>query len=326
MDWSLERKVMQSEIRRMDFDFEEMAMKLFELQARLNPLYKQYLELIRRPPGMIRSMDEIPFLPIRFFKEFEVRTGSFNPERIFLSSGTGNMVRSQHLVRELEWYHWISRTGFEQAFNRPISDFIHLAYLPSYVLNPQSSLLEMIKMFIERSGGGFFHDDVLGMTKRIESNQTGKSILIWGVSYALFQWKEKKKWGDQCQVIETGGMKGQEKEITREELHQQIVNNFGVPQVISEYGMTELMSQSYAQSDGKFVPKFTFRIVPRNMNDPLSNEHAGLTSALNVVDLANLDSCAFIATDDIGRVDEDGRFTVMGRLDSSDIRGCNLLI
>lgn len=326
MDWPKERKILQSEIRRLDFDFEALAMKLFFLQARFNPLYKQYLALIKRPPETVQSLLEIPFLPIRFFKELTVRTGSFHPEKVFLSSGTGQTTRSRHLVRELEWYHDVSSICFEQAFGRSISDFLHVAYLPSYVDNPQSSLLEMIQTFIQASGGGFFHDDAIGMTKLIESNKTGKPVLIWGVSYALFQWKENMSWGHRCQVIETGGMKGREKEITREELHQRIISNFGLQRVSSEYGMTELLSQSYSLSDGKFAPMFTFRVLPRNINDPLSNENTGYTAALNVIDIANLDSCAFIATDDIGKVDRDGSFMVMGRLDNSDIRGCNLLV
>jgi len=183
----------------------------------------------------------------------------------------------------------------------------------------------MLDQFMKRGQGGYYHSDPAGLSVELEKTIKEPTIL-WGVSYALYNWPMRLQLSGDTLVMETGGMKGREKEMTRQELHQKIMENFGVTSVCSEYGMTELMSQAYALSEGLFVPGPCMRVVPRQINDPLSREQPGQQAALNIIDLANVDSCAFIATDDLGRVYGDGRFEVLGRLDRSDIRGCNLLL
>lgn len=326
MNWESERVIWINKIKSRTFDFDEMALKLFHFQYQTNTIYKAYADLIKRTPDSVKDIRDIPFLPIRFFKEFQVKTGNFNSEVTFKSSGTGQIERSQHEIRDVNWYHWISAACFDQAF-APYShkDFSHLGYLPSYASNPQSSLLSMINFFIEESEGGYYHGHPGLIIEQVES-MPGKKYILWGVSYALYQWHGKQAWVDKCIIIETGGMKGHEREMTREELHEQIKLNFGVGTVQSEYGMSELLSQCYSMKGGVFNPSFSTKILPRCINDPLSIEKSNQTAALNIIDLANVDSCAFIATDDIGKIYDGGTFIVTGRLDNSDIRGCNLLV
>ncbi|MEP7322494.1 MAG: acyl transferase [Saprospiraceae bacterium] len=326
MNWETERVIWMNKIKSRTFDFDEMALKLFHFQYQTNPIYKSYADLIKRAPDSVKDIRDIPFLPIRFFKEFQVKTGIFKSEVTFKSSGTGLVERSKHEIRDVEWYHWVSAACFDEAF-APYShkDFNHLGYLPSYAANTQSSLLSMINFFIGESDGGYYHDQPDLIVSQVESIQD-KKYLLWGVSYALYQWQGLQKWSDKCAIIETGGMKGHEREMTREELHEKIKLNFGIGIVHSEYGMSELLSQCYSMSGGLFNPSFTTKILPRCINDPLSIEKNNQTAALNIIDLANVDSCAFIATDDIGKIYDEGNFIVTGRLDNSDIRGCNLLV
>lgn len=326
MNWESERVTWMNQIKSKTFDFDEMAIKLFHFQYQANTIYKAYADLIKRTPGCVKDVCEIPFLPIRFFKEFHIKTGNFKSELTFKSSGTGLLAQSHHEIRDVDWYHWVSAACFDQAFT-PFKhkDFTHLGYLPSYAANPQSSLLNMINFFIRESEGGYYHDSPESMVALVES-MPGKKYLLWGVSYALYQWNGHQEWIDKCAIIETGGMKGLEREMTREELHERLKFNFGVGLVHSEYGMSELLSQCYALEGGLFNPSFTTKILPRCINDPLSIEKNNQTAALNVIDLANIDSCAFISTDDIGKIYESGAFIVTGRLDNSDIRGCNLMI
>ncbi|MEO5582801.1 MAG: acyl transferase [Saprospiraceae bacterium] len=326
MNWESERLIWKNKIKSRTFDFEEMALKLFYFQYQINGVYKAYADLIKRTPESVKDIHEIPFLPIHFFKEFQIKTGNFVSEVTFKSSGTSHAARSQHEIRDLDWYHWVSAACFDQAYTPYIhKDFNHLGYLPSYAANPHSSLLSMINFFIRESEGGYYHDRPELIINKVEEKK-GKRCLLWGVSYALYQWQGHQEWLDKCTIIETGGMKGHEREMTREELHEKIKLNFGVGLVHSEYGMSELLSQSYSMGSGLFSPSFTTKILPRCINDPLSIEKNNQTAALNIIDLANMDSCAFIATDDIGKKYDSDTFIVTGRLDNSDIRGCNLLV
>jgi hypothetical protein len=325
MHWETERKGIMDLIRRGDYVFDELALRLYNAQYAFNPVYREYIDLLYGRAPAINACEEIPCLPIGFFKTKEVRTGSYRPCLIFESSATTGQQRSRHFIREPGWYHEMASVCFTHIFGREPARFRHLAVLPSYAANPASSLLHMLDQFMKWGEGGYFHTDPSGLNRELAKTLT-KPTILWGVSYALYRWPMPLQLSGDTLVMETGGMKGREKEMTRQELHQKIRENFGVTSVCSEYGMTELMSQAYALSEGFFVPGPCMRVVPRQINDPLSREQPGQQAALNIIDLANVDSCAFIATDDLGRVYGDGRFEVLGRLDHSDIRGCNLLM
>ncbi|HNR06547.1 MAG TPA: acyl transferase [Saprospiraceae bacterium] len=325
MHWETERKGIMDLIRLGGFVFDELALRLYEAQYAFNPVYRAYLDLLYGSAPAVNTCEEIPCLPIEFFKTKEVRTGSYNPSLVFESSATTGQQRSRHFLREPGWYHEMASVCFSHIFGQQPGQFRHLAVLPSYAENQASSLLYMLDQFMKRGQGGYYHSDPAGLSVELEKTIKEPTIL-WGVSYALYNWPMRLQLSGDTLVMETGGMKGREKEMTRQELHQKIMENFGVTSVCSEYGMTELMSQAYALSEGLFVPGPCMRVVPRQINDPLSREQPGQQAALNIIDLANVDSCAFIATDDLGRVYGDGRFEVLGRLDRSDIRGCNLLL
>lgn len=313
-------------IRAGGISFDEIALRLFELQYRDNPVYRQYVNLIYGDRPEINKLADIPFLPIQFFKSHRVETGNYKPAITFESSGTTGQIRSRHSVRDPYWYHLIATNCFNQAFSPDsVTDFSHLAVLPNYAENKSSSLIYMVDQFIAESSGGYYHQSRGDIKFQID--KTGvKKIAIWGVSFALYRWPEVIHWPSGTLVIETGGMKGKSKEITRTELHKDLKQQFLNARIVSEYGMTELLSQAYALQDGVFEPNSTLKVLPRKINDPLSSEQANYQAVLNIIDLANIDSCAFIATEDLGKVYEDGRFEVLGRLDHSDIRGCNLLV
>jgi len=309
----------------LDFLFEEIALELFYYQAKLNKVYKEYLELIHVDASRINNIHDIPFLPISVFKSHLITTGEYIPRKVFSSSGTTDRSRSKHLIRDTDLYHRISALCFLDAFEHSIDQTIHIGILPSYTTNSDSSLLFMLDYFIKKGGGNYFHRDPIGLVDYIGLNQN-KIKFLWGVSYALLNWKYSFPVVPNLQIIETGGMKGMQQEITRSELHEKIKGNFLQDSIASEYGMTELLSQSYALKDGIFKFSPTLKVYPRSISDPLSPERLNTTAALNIIDLANIDSCCFIATEDIGKVYHNQTFEVLGRLDNSDVRGCNLLI
>lgn len=326
MEWEEERLRICALILDGNFNFETLALELFKLQYKWNPIYQDYVTMIGRSPEEVDSISQIPFLPIQFFKSHEIKNGIFKAEKTFTSSGTSGQERSRHSIRDLSWYRKISALCFNHSFKlNPLLELKHLAMLPSYQENSDSSLLYMMTQFIHHAGGGFFHQDPIGLAEALGTYDDTRPIVLWGVSYALYQ-SPFFHLRNGLTVIETGGMKGKEREMTREELHLKIRENFGVTEVASEYGMTELISQAYAPSGGVFYPSPTLRIIPRCITDPFLIESFGQTGAINVIDLGNIDSCAFIATDDIGKVYTNGSFEVLGRLDHSDIRGCNMLI
>lgn len=313
-------------------DFTAKALDLFRYQARHNPVYTSYLQQLRLQPQEVKALEQIPFLPIEFFKTHQVMTDQFAPEATFYSSGTTQQARSRHFVSHLRWYQHTTKLIFEQTYG-PLSDYVVLALLPSYLEQGGSSLVSMVAYFVQQTGQqeeGFYlqaHDVLLQSIK--QARQRGKKVLLIGVSYALLDWAEtlqgREDFGG-VTIMETGGMKGRRREMIREELHRHLQAGFGVNKIHSEYGMTELLSQGYSTGDGIFWPGYTMRLLLRDLNDPFDVGTHHRSGGINVIDLANVDSCAFIETKDIGRLHHDGSFEVLGRFDNSDIRGCNLLI
>ncbi len=310
--------------------FEALALKIFRFQYRNNPLYHRFVESLSVSPSHINHVSQIPFLPIEFFKSHIVQTGSFHPEAVFSSSGTTGMVTSKHYVKDLIIYQESMLAGFKRFFGKP-SDYVILALLPSYLEREGSSLVYMseklIKMSKDRRSGFYLHDyqklsQLLSQLKK----QNQKTLLI-GVTYALLDLAEQYPIHfPELILMETGGMKGKRKELVREALHEQLKQAFGVPHVYSEYGMTELLSQAYSKGEGIFSTPPWMKIFIRDVNDPLSLVAQGKSGGINVVDLANLYSCSFIATQDLGKKISSDEFEILGRFDNSDVRGCNLLV
>ena len=313
------------------FGFETLALEIFRFQAQENPVYRQYLQYLNIDPGAVFSLEKIPFLPIEFFKTQEVKTGKFEAETIFKSSGTTQQERSRHFVADLPFYLQNTERIFEQFYG-PLTDYVFLALLPSYLEQGESSLVAMVAHFIKRSGQqeqGFFLHQLDELKKAIRNaRKSGKKVMLFGVTYALLDLAESTGEADLSEVIimETGGMKGRRKEMIREELHTILKAAFKVENIHSEYGMTELLSQAYSAGNGIFQTPKTMQILLRDLNDPFEINPNLRSGGMNVIDLANIDSCCFIETKDIGKLHANGTFEVLGRFDNSDIRGCNLLV
>jgi hypothetical protein len=313
-------------------DFTQMALSLFRYQAQHNVVYKAYLQNLHIHPDQINTLEQIPFLPIEFFKQQKVATGNFEPEVTFQSSGTTQQTRSKHYVADLAWYNHVTKHIFEHFYG-PLEQFVVLALLPSYLEQGGSSLVAMADYFMKQTGQseeGFYLHNRKKLHQTIDAARAGgKKVLLIGVSYALLDWAEELKGNysfSGVTIMETGGMKGRHREMVREELHSFLKKGFGVDKIHSEYGMTELLSQGYSMGDGIFKPGQTMQILLRDLNDPFDIGTHHRSGGINVIDLANIDSCAFIETKDIGRMHTDGTFEVLGRFDNSDIRGCNLLV
>ncbi len=313
-------------------DFEATALTVFHYQASANPIYAQYLKLLRKEAASVGRLADIPYLPIALFKHYPLQTGgSWQAVQIFSSSGTTGVHTSRHLLRDEDWYKQLASKAF-QAIYGDLSDWIVLALLPSYLERGGSSLVFMAEAFIRQSQSalsGFYLHDLRGLSDLLaREKNSGQQILLIGVSFALLDLAEQfpQNLPDNVVVMETGGMKGRRRELTRQELHAQLKSSFGLRYIHSEYGMTELLSQAYAPRDGLFYPAPTMRVLSRELSDPLSIRTDAQTGALNIIDLANLDTISFIATDDLGRVYPDHTFEVLGRMDASDTRGCNLLL
>jgi phenylacetate-coenzyme A ligase PaaK-like adenylate-forming protein len=312
---------------RSDEEFLELAKKSFAFQYEHNRIYRNYVDLSGKKPSNITALDDIPFLPISFFKTHEVSCASIPDPLIFESSGTTDQKRSKHFVIDPTIYQLSFIKAFEHFYGHP-EDYVILALLPSYMDNDQSSLIYMIDQLTELtadSDSGFFLNDYDRLLEVIERKRQHKKVMLIGVSYALLDFAEK--YGpdlSDCIVMETGGMKGRRRELTKEELHQELCAGFNVEAIHSEYGMTELLSQAYSFGSGIFQAPSWMRILTRQYNDPycyVENKSGGI----NVIDLANIYSCSFIATQDLGRIKNDG-FEILGRFDDSDLRGCNLLV
>jgi hypothetical protein len=272
---------------------------------------------------------DIPFLPISFFKIFSVVTGRHVPERVFLSSGTGTPEnRSKHLITDIHLYEWTFKTEYERRYG-PVDQQIIIALLPSYQENEQSSLLYMVKKLMEWTGDSRSQFVSLDFEKLLallpELKKSGKKIILFGVAYALMELAEQHQPDlSFLTIIETGGMKGKRQELVKAELHRILCEAFHVKSIHSEYGMTELLSQAYSPGAGIFYPSETMKILVREPQDPFTLKTAG-RGAVNVIDLSNVDSCGFIETEDMAQLYEDGSFEILGRMDNSEMRGCNML-
>jgi hypothetical protein len=294
-------------------------------------VYRSYVDLLGVNHGTIDSIDKIPFLPAGFFKEHRIITGEFPEAKIFESSGTSGTRTSRHLVADLSIYEKSISGAFRLFYGDPAEYFI-AALLPSYTDRQNSSLIFMMNEIIKKSNyrdSGFYADNITELLSNISSAKNkNRKILLVGVSFALLELAEKYHPDlSAASVMETGGMKGRRKEITRGELHSILKKSFNVEDIHSEYGMTELLSQAYSKANGIFYSPPWMKIIIRDPQDPLTVlTEPGRTGGINIIDLANINSCSFIATDDLGKLHENGSFEVLGRLDNSDIRGCNLLI
>jgi hypothetical protein len=312
------------------YEFEQASLAIFNKQAENCQVYKEYIYHLRISTKDVRSLTQIPYLPISFFKTHDVLSSPNTPEIIFSSSGTTGMIQSKHLVSDVSIYEQSFNMAFEQFYG-DIANTCLLALLPSYLERDGSSLIYMVDALLNQSkhaDSGYFlhnHDELYLKLKKLQSaNQ--KTILI-GVTYALLDFIEKYKLDfPELIVMETGGMKGKRKEMVREELHQLLQEGFGVQTIHSEYGMTELLSQAYSYGNGVFNCPPWMKIFLRDTNDPLSLSANNKTGGINIIDLANVNSCSFIATQDLGKLLPDGSFEVLGRFDNADIRGCNLLV
>ena len=313
-------------------EFESFALKLFRFQASANEIYKKYVEARQIKVEDVKSIQDIPFLPIRFFKDFPVVCGEEKDfPGFYSSSGTTGMITSKHYFWSETWYLEHAQILFEKEYGK-LTDFHVLALLPAYLERKGSSLVSMADHFIRKSESehsGFYLYNQEELLRKLEFLAKGnRKVLLLGVTFALLDLAESRKSMpemDNLIVMETGGMKGRRKEMIRKEVHEILKKFFEVKEIHSEYGMTEMMSQAYSKGNGKYTLPTSLRVMLRDVNDPLSwsNRKQG---GINVVDLANFHSCAFIETQDLGRFDENGELEVLGRFDNSEIRGCNLLV
>ena len=309
--------------------FEEVALEIFNFQAAENPVYKAYLQALGVEAGSVNTIDKIPFLPIRFFKSHAIRTTVFEPAVVFESSGTTGSINSRHLVKDLALYEESFTKGFE-LFYGSIKDYCIIGLLPSYLERNNSSLVLMVDKFIrlsEHPQSGFYLNEYEQLFAIINELETRKQkVLLVGVTFALLDFAEKHSLSLQNTIImETGGMKGRREEMIRPAVHEILKKAFHTPAIHSEYGMTELLSQAYSKGEGIFNCPPWMKILLRDDEDPFFIKSEG-SGAINVIDLANIYSCSFIATDDAGKLYADGSFEVLGRIDGSDLRGCSLMV
>ncbi|MBT1703496.1 acyl transferase [Chryseosolibacter indicus] len=313
-----------------DLAFENIALTLFRFQASSNTIYKAYIDNLGVSVNQITSVNEIPFMPISFFKNHTIKTGTWNDAAIFTSSGTTGSTTSIHHIQDLDFYLNHAEQCFIKAFGE-LSDYHFLALLPSYLERSNSSLVAMLQHFIKKSASpysGFYLHDKEKLLRDINTLKTdSRKTILWGVTFALLDLAEHEQPDlSNCLIFETGGMKGRRKEITRQELHKTLRNGLNANKIYSEYGMTELLSQAYSDGSERFYCNPWIRIIGREITDPFHKGILDQTSAINVVDLANVHSIAFIETEDLGKVYEDGSFEILGRMDNSDVRGCNLMV
>lgn len=311
-------------------NFEDSTMRVFNLQFENNPLYRSFCDLLYKHPSDVNSIEDIPFLPIQFFKTHSILSNKKLVKKTFTSSGTTGSTTSKHHITDLSIYETSFSKGFENVYG-PIEDYVILALLPSYLEREGSSLTYMVDAMIKQSKhleSGFYLDNLSELKSQLISlNDKGKKTLLIGVSFALLDLVEKYTFNlDNTIVMETGGMKGRRKELIREELHHILKMGFGVKHIHSEYGMTELLSQAYSKGNGLFNCPNWMKILTRDPEDALTIQNIGKTGGINIIDLANINSCSFIATQDLGRVYNDDSFEIIGRFDASDIRGCNLMV
>lgn len=305
-------------------------MAVFQYQARHNALYKDYLGWLGRPASGIKVWTDIPFMPVSAFKYHFVQTGNWTPEQVFESSGTTGQMPARHAVRDTALYLHHMQRGFEAVYGDP-SRWCIMALLPGYLERGNSSLVCMVDALIRQSDhpdSGFFLHDLPALARALARRQpSGAPVMLFGVSFALLDFAALYPMDlSDVTIIETGGMKGRRRELTRAALHGTLQAAFKARAIHSEYGMTELFSQAYSPGDGLFRPSRTMRVLARDAYDPFAIQPFGRSGVLQIVDLANVDTCAFLGTEDLGRVYADGRFEVLGRLDVAETRGCNLMV
>ena len=308
--------------------FEQKALEVFHYQATHNPIYKSFIQHLSIAPTKVNRVAQIPFLPIAFFKQHEVRIPG-KVEQLFTSSGTTGMQTSKHYVHNVGLYEESYRCAFK-LFYGDISQYTLLALLPSYTERKGSALIYMVDDLLQQAqeGSGYYLHNHKELFETLDNlKKLGKPTILLGVTYALLDFVEQFPINfPELIVMETGGMKGKRKELIREELHQALCTGFGVANIHSEYGMTELLSQAYSKGKGLFTCPPWMQVYIRDANDPLQLIGDGKSGGINIIDLANVHSCSFIATQDLGKLTGSKQFEVLGRFDASDIRGCNLLV
>ncbi|MCR9155115.1 MAG: acyl transferase [Bacteroidetes bacterium] len=324
------RHIKETLLEGKKLEWDELALSLFELQYFHNPIYKDWCDHLNKNPQKVNALSEIPFLPIDFFKSQKLSIFQSKPQTYFQSSGTGGYGSSKHAAYDLDFYDELCQQAFEAEYGA-LEDFCVFALLPAYLEREGSSLVRMADRFIARtkdSDSGFFLNDLDRLKQLLAQKQKDKKpTLLLGVSFALWDLAEKFPQDlSNIIIMETGGMKGRRKELIRGELHQIFKEAFKVESIHSEYGMTELFSQAYSQGNGIFKASRTMQVFARELEDPFSPARNGKSGGLNIIDLANLNSCAFIETQDLGRVHENGTFEVLGRFDRAEVRGCNLML
>jgi hypothetical protein len=309
--------------------FENIALQLFSLQSVHNPVYRAYLSNLGYSGSPV-STEDIPFMPISFYKRHAIKTGAWADEVIFTSSGTTGLTTSTHHIADLGFYLSHTERCFAHFFGS-LTDYHFMALLPSYLERKNSSLVAMMDYFIKNSGsaysGFYLHNDEKLMKDLEMLRHAGGKAVLFGVTFALLELAEKYQPDlSHCMVFETGGMKGRRTEVTRQELHELLKTGLNTGEIFSEYGMTELLSQAYSTGKARFLAPPWMKVTARDITDPFRKGLLNETGGINVIDLANWHSAAFIETEDLGKVFQDGSFEILGRLDNSDLRGCNLLI
>ncbi|WP_055442698.1 acyltransferase [Lacinutrix himadriensis] len=311
-------------------EFENVALDIFKFQFENNAVYRSFCDLLYIHPSDVKRITDIPFLPISFFKTHTILSTSEEIQETFTSSGTTGSITSKHQVTNVSIYEESFLKGFKHFYGN-IEEYTILALLPNYLEREGSSLVYMVNDLIEKSNkpeSGFYLNNLSALKSKLENlDNQGEKVLLIGVSFALLDLVESHTFQLKNTIImETGGMKGRRKELIREELHEILKQGFGVQNIHSEYGMTELLSQAYSVGNGVFKCPNWMRVLTRDTEDPLSIQTPGKTGGLNVIDLANINSCSFIATQDLAKLSKDGTFEILGRFDNSDIRGCNLMV
>ncbi|MDD4847448.1 MAG: acyltransferase [Bacteroidales bacterium] len=312
------------------YDFQKQAIALFHTQFENNPIYRAFCQGVGCIPEKVQQVADIPCLPIEFFKTQKVVTGTWHEQTVFTSSGTTGMTSSKHYVKDLQLYEKSCLEGFRYFYDDP-KEWAILALLPSYLEREGSSLINMVKLLMQQGNhplSGWFLNDYTLLKERLEElEKMHQKTLLLGVTYALLDFSEQFPMPLRHTIVmETGGMKGRRKEMIKSEIHHQLQQQFQTATIHSEYGMAELFSQAYSTGNGIFQTPPWMRVLIRDAEDPLSAAEMGKSGGINIIDLANRDSCAFIATQDLGHSFSDGTFEILGRFDHSDIRGCNLLV
>ncbi|OWP84798.1 acyl transferase [Flavobacterium davisii] len=311
-------------------EFEKLTLKIFRFQYNNNLVYQRFCSLLKKNETNVKRIQDIPFLPVQFFKSHTILSSTEKIQMTFTSSGTTGMMTSKHSVTDLAFYEESYKQAFKQFYGN-VENYIVLALLPSYLEREGSSLIYMVNDLIQLSNNsesGFYlnnYDELIEKLIRLDAE--GHNILLIGVTYALLDLVEKQQFNLKNTIImETGGMKGRRKEIIREELHEILSGGFGVSEIHSEYGMTELLSQAYSLGNGIFECPAWMKIIIRDSEDALTLLPEGKVGGVNIIDLANVNSCSFIATQDLGKIIDNNSFEILGRFDNSDIRGCNLMV